>query len=183
MLILGILAATMVTTLKPAQYRNQAFNTIKKKVYMEVDNTLTTFQVECAKNMSLTTIYNNCDRMQNYTHEFGENTYQLQDAQLLANYMRGTVAAANTANGKCTIIKDHPSLKLRNGVCLYIVYKKISVDVNGNEGPNEIGIDRMRLDIDSKGITFDMDAAVAGTRNDGVPLNYWTGSVEDDNNG
>ena len=38
MLILGILAATMVTTLKPAQYKNQAFNTIKKKVYMELDN-------------------------------------------------------------------------------------------------------------------------------------------------
>ena len=31
MMILGILAATMITTLKPQQYKDQAYNTLKKK--------------------------------------------------------------------------------------------------------------------------------------------------------
>ncbi len=171
MMILGILAATMVTTLKPSQYKEQAFNTLKKKLYVEIDNVVQTIQVECAKNMNMTTIYDNCDRTQSTTHSFGdEKAKRIQDAQMLAKYMRGTVADKNTANGNCTVFVHLASLKLKNGACLYPSSAPgISVDVNGKEGPNEIGMDRMRIRLNSQGIESDMDMAVAGLKNDGTP--------------
>ena len=179
MMILGILAATMVTTLKPAEHKKQAFATVKKKLYMDIDNVISTIQVECAKNMDMTQVYDNCDRTQGATHSFGGSTgladasIRLQDTQMLAKYMRGTVADRNTANGNCAIFKNVPSLKLKNGACLYVAPIKVGIDVNGNEGPNEMGMDRMRVWIDSQGITTDMDMAAAGLKDDGTAEAEW----------
>ena len=174
MMILGILAATMVTTLKPSQYKDQAFNTLKKKIYMDIDNVMSTIQVECAKDMDMTKVYDNCDRTQGTTHIFGdEESKRIQDAQMLAKYMRGTVADKNTVNGNCTALKKFPSFKLKNGACIYVGVSKIGVDVNGKEGPDQVGMDRMKLWFDSQGITSDMDMAVAGLKNDGTPDPEW----------
>jgi len=180
-MILGILAATMVTTLKPAEHKKQAFATVKKKLYMDIDNVISTIQVECAKNMDMTQVYDNCDRTQATTHSFGvPQSKRMQDVQMLANYMRGTVADLNTANGSCTVFLYFPSLKLKNGACLYVYRRRVFVDVNGKEGPNEMGMDRMQIRFNSEGMESDMDMAVAGLENDGTPGTDWSRTESDD---
>ena len=81
----------MVTTLKPSQYKQPAFNTLKKKIYSELDSVTQTVLVECAKNMSSATIYDNCSRTSG-THAFGTD-----ENAIYANYMRGTTGAVVTA--------------------------------------------------------------------------------------
>ncbi len=157
MTILGIIATTMITTLKPSQYRTQGFNTMKKKLYAELDGVTQTMLVECAKNMSTTTIFNTCTRTGS-THSFGQN-----ENAIYARFMKGTTGAVNTANSTCVAVADFTSLKLKNGACLYFGANAIKVDINGSEGPNEDGNDRMKITIDGDGISSDLDTAIAAS--------------------
>ncbi len=161
MTILGIIATTMITTLKPSQYKTQGFNTMKKKLYAEIDGVTQTMIVECAKNMSTATIFNSCSRTSS-THAFGPN-----ENAIYALYMRGTTGAANTNNSTCKKAiapnTTSTSLKLKNGACLWFDTGAIRIDINGNEGPNENGNDRMKITIDADGISNDLDTAIAAS--------------------
>ncbi len=153
MTILGIIAATMVTTLKPSQYKQQGFDTLKKKIYAEIDGVTNTFTVECAQKMQTLSVYNDCDRSKT-THAFGT-----LDNVIYANYMRGTTGAVSTDNGICPALTNYTSLRLKNGACIYFGTSTIKVDVNGNQKPDEIGSDRMILTITNDGISQDVDTA------------------------
>ena len=156
MTILGIIAAVMVTTLKPSQYKQQGFDTLKKKVYSELDGIIQTYIVECAQDMDATKIFDGCNRSST-THTFGAGN----DLSYLGeNYMRGTYQDAGANNSGCTTQASYPSLKLRNGVCLYSGSGFILVDVNGADGPNENDSDRMKITIGTDGISNDIDAAM-----------------------
>ena len=161
MTILGIIAATMVTTLKPSQYKQQGFDTLKKKVYAELDGVMQTFIVECCKDMNATTVYPGCVRTATAV-TFGNNSSDkgLDIATLFARYMRGTVGTAETVNGTCPAKTGYTSLRLKNGVCVYFGSSSIKVDVNGNQKPDEVGSDQMVLTVVADGLSQDVDTAI-----------------------
>ena len=162
MTILGIIAAVMVTTLRPAQYKQQGLDTLKKKIYSELDGVMQTYIVECAKDLNATTIYDGCNRASSSTHTFGADGKD-DLSYIQSHYMKGTHKAKNTENKGCETIETEPSLKLRNGACLYTGENYIKVDVNGTEGPNESQEDRMKITIDANGLATDLDDALTSS--------------------
>ena len=110
MMILGILAATMVTTLKPSQYKQQAFDTQKRKMYSEIDGILTTILTDCTADTSLKTIYENCDRTTTPFVVLSAATRN-KFAQLFNNYVRGTYYPAGEERTICTASLTHPVTK------------------------------------------------------------------------
>lgn len=164
MTILGMIAATMITTLKPSQYKSQAYNTLKKKVYAEFDGVMQTFIVECCKDMNATTVYPGCSKGSTAV-TFGANDSDkgLDVATIFGRYMRGTVGTAEAANGICAAKSNYTSLRLKNGVCLYFGSNSVKVDINGTEKPDELGSDRMILTVTTDGISEDVDTAINST--------------------
>ena len=150
MMILGILAVVMIASLKPSQYKDQAYNALKKKLYTELDSVTQNVLVDCAKDMKATSIYDNCDKTSS-THSFGSG-----ENEIYARYLRGTTAAASTANGSCYKVSNYSSLKLKNGVCLYFGQNEILIDINGIEGPNENCSDQIALYVGENGMTDNM---------------------------
>ena len=152
MTILGVIAAIMVTTLKPNQYRAQAYRTLKEKAYASVDEVTQTILTDCSINMNLATIYNNCNnKSTTANHAFG-----ITEAATFGLYMRGTNAANGAAAAGCSAKAGYSNLKLRNGICLYFKAGEIFVDVNGTEGPNDT-TDQFTITINnSEGVTSDM---------------------------
>ena len=161
MTILGIIAAIMIATLKPSQYKQQGYDALKKKVYAELDGITEVFIVECCKDMKATSVFNGCDRTA-ATHTFGNNSSDndLAEATIYGRYMRGAVGTAGTANGKCLAKTSYTSIRLKNGACVYFGANSIKVDVNGNQKPDAVGSDQMVLEIGDDGITTDMDTAI-----------------------
>ena len=156
MTILGIIAAIMITTLKPNQYRTQAFTTLKKKAYAAVDEVTQTIIADCTKGMKLTLIYPSCSKTSTPA-EFSSATNEI-----FALFMRGTTAAENAAATGCTAKTGYSNLKLRNGICMY--FKKtvdgdqigeIFIDVNGEEGPNDT-TDQFTIRLSDSDIMDDM---------------------------
>ena len=154
MTILGVIAAVMIATIRPASYRQQGFNALKKKVYAEMDGVLQNYIIDCGKNMSALTLYDGCNKTSDSTHTFG--AADKGDATTInEKYVRGTLSSTT-----CATVTGKPHLKLRNGACLYFGSGHIDVDVNGLEGPNEDGSDRMEMEVGADGITTDMDVAM-----------------------
>ncbi len=150
MTILGVIAATMVTTLKPQQYKAQAFKTLKEKAYITVDQATQSVLSDCTTASTLGNIHANCNRISG-THAFGTGENAIYNL-----FLRGTTGAAATANGKCSAQTGYSSLRLRNGICLYFKSGAIFVDVNGNEGPNDT-TDQFTISIvNTEGVASDM---------------------------
>lgn len=153
MTILGIIAAVMVTTLKPGQYKAQAFRTLRAKAYTVVDEATQSILADCTTGTSLAKIHENCNR-RSATHAFGTG-----ENALYALYLRGDTGGVGVANGTCLEEAGFSSLKLRNGICLYFQNQStgIKVDVNGNEGPNELNMDQFTISLsDDEGVSSDM---------------------------
>ena len=152
MTILGILAAATITTLKPNQYRQQAFTTLKRKVYANIDDVTQTVLTDCTNSLNLGAIFTSCNRSATTSHAFGT-----AENAIYALFMRGATGAVSTANGKCAAQTNYTSLALRNGVCLYFKATEILVDVNGAEGPNTDGQDKFTVSIsNTEGVSSDM---------------------------
>ena len=169
MTILGVIAAVMITTLKPSAYKSQGFTTMKQKIYNELDNVSQTILVECCKNMSFASVYTDTASTPNYslcTKTFSTTTFDANIIYKYANYMRGTVNSSSCANtsvtesniaNNATASKSYTKaggMKLRNGACMWVraiassedgYYNattrigSILIDVNGTEGPNAMG--------------------------------------------
>ncbi len=170
MTILGIIAAVMITTLKPSQYKGQGYLALKQRIYTELDDVSQTILVECCNKMSFASVYGqstSCARTQAYY------TFDANVVNKYSNYMRGTVNSASCP--KVTITADFnqaASIKLKNGACVWFRavpsgesgynaennIGKILIDVNGKEGPNAVGSgnDRVILDVGVDGIYSDM---------------------------
>ncbi len=131
MTILGVIAATMVTTLKPQQYKAQAFRTLKQKAYISVDQVTQSVMTDCTTASSLAYIHAGCDRTA-ATHAFGTSENIIYN-----QFLRGTTGAVDVANGTCLAKSGYSTLRMRNGICLYFKSTEIFVDTNGNEGPND----------------------------------------------
>ena len=156
MTILGIIAAVMVTTLKPNQYRTQGFKLLQKKVYAAVDEVTQTILTDCTKGMTLRSIYPKCVKTASPI------AFSDAIAETYAQFLRGTYKAKANANGGCPSDADRSSIELKNRACLYFKAVtansnyEIFVDVNGDEGPNADGDDRFTITLDNNGVSSTM---------------------------
>ena len=57
MTILGVIAAVMVSSMKPAQYRKKGLTTKKQKLYSEIDQAANMIISECTQSLSLANTY------------------------------------------------------------------------------------------------------------------------------
>ena len=153
MTILGIIAATMVTVLKPTQFRAQGYTLLKKKTYASLDEITQTIMADCTKGATLRYTYENCDKT--------KTPAQLADvklATLYSKYLRSSSVSAKSGTvGDCYAMTDYAVIELTNRVCVYFKAngtKSIMVDVNGAEGPTSALVtadtdDIMYLSVDS----------------------------------
>ena len=170
MTILGVLAATMVANLKPAQYRTKGLLTKAGKVYADIDQATNMIISECTQGISLATTYAGCTRTGTPVSMFTGLT-PTQMGALYERYMRMTACGtckltnvnadtANTAgNRKCYITKSNAN------ICFYPKDQKILIDVNNSEGPNTDGQDQHTIAMDVNGISSTMPTVEAATNN------------------
>ncbi len=172
MTILGIIAAVMITTLKPQQYKGQGLLALKQRIYTELDDVTQTILVECCDKMSLASIYGSnttdCSRTQ---------TTRAFDNYAAYKYIRYMKGAKSTSSCPKVTVNSRTyyqagGIKLKNGACIWVTgittgetdydatnnIGKILIDVNGDDGPNATGEgnDRVVLDVGVDGIVSDM---------------------------
>ena len=173
MTILGVLAATMVANLKPAQYRTKGLVTKAGKVYADLDQATNTIISECTQGISLATTYSGCTRTGSPVNMFSGLT-PAQMGALYARYMRLTACSdsvackivsvnegtKNTAgNCKCYLTKSNAN------ICFYPKDQKIVIDVNNTEGPNADLQDQHTISLDANGISSTMPTVEAAGAN------------------
>ena len=145
MTILGVIAAIMIATIKPVQYRNKGFGVKFDKIYSDLQDVTQTVILECTSNWDLATIYNSCKTRTDY-HVFGTQS-NANELDAYGRYFK--------FKGNCEVSTGKPTgttcKKLMNEACMCF-YKKDTdrgfwVDVNDNEGPNKINVDQLYLPV------------------------------------
>jgi len=162
MTILGVIAAIMITTLKPSRFQAEPLLNLKQKTYSALDGAIQNILQDCTKDLNLYNTYHSCKRSEGLAREVVSN----QDIflSILPLYIRGSVGACADNNVVGVDLTQANSIKLKNGVCLYISgYTSIFVDVNGNEGPNGPS-DQFRISINPQdGVASDMPKSAITT--------------------
>ena len=174
MTILGIIATVMITTMKPAKFKDQGYDVLAKSIYASIDTAVTQVLVDKAPYNQMSAIYvkaNNATTFNMANANQGGNFILL-----LKNYMataRGTIPAVCTGTGY------NSYMLLKNGACLAVssgglniatwipgeiaqvaapgnntkhAYGMIFLDTNGDKEPNVMGKDQYYIPMDINGI-------------------------------
>ena len=175
MTILGVLAATMVANLKPAQYRTKGLVTKAQKVYEELDQATNMIISECTQSISLAQTYTGCTRTgTNPGSVFSKKPSEM--GALYERYMRLTACSSTvtcklgtsandtnaTGNQKCYLTKNNAN------ICFNPYDKKIIIDVNNTEGPNSgtgTKEDQHEITLDNNGISSVIPSVEAAKNN------------------
>ena len=157
MTILGVLAATMVANLKPAQYRTKGLVTKAGKVYADLDQAMNTIISECTQTVSLATTYVGCTRTGGTTARTSLTAAQMR--ALFERYMRFTNATYSKTNFDCKVTKSNAA------ICFAGSGGSIWIDVNNTEGPNVDGQDQHTITLDDNGIASTMPTVEAAGAN------------------
>ena len=149
MTILGIIAAVMVTTLKPAEYKAKGLAVLAKKVMSQIDAATTQIIVN---NTKMATLDSGSFTLENYK-----------------KYL--TALRTAPASSFCT-----GGAKLKDGSCIAITVSTATVDtyfpgetakqsmapglgvikfdINDSDEPNTLGIDQFTIPVNSAGIQY-----------------------------
>ena len=157
MTILGVLAATMVANLKPAQYRTKGLVTKAQKVYADLDQATNMIISECTQSISLNQTYKECARTGGVTARTSLTAEDLR--KLFARYMTFTTTAYSKSGYDCKVTKSNAA------VCFAANGASIWIDVNNTEGPNASGQDQHTFELDDNGIKTTMPSVEAATAN------------------
>lgn len=177
MTILGIIATIMISTLKPAQYKEQAFQVLSKSIYAEIDSAMTQILTNHTQYNRLSEIYplGSTTTFSMATSKAANSTYMIN---LFKKYMataRGTVpvicreTTANKGvgyeanmllkNGACIAIKSGPITQVNTWIPGEISVTKadsthgmIFLDINGDTDPNVLGKDQFYIPLVADGI-------------------------------
>lgn len=174
MTILGIIAAVMITTLKPAEFKEKGLRVLAKKVLSEIDTATTQILVNDSKLGTMTslaaddgsqfTFKGNADEVlvlyKKYLTTIREEVPATSFCKTGDNAMNAE--AVYFKDGACMGIKDTEfttntntifpgesavtGAKASQGLILF--------DTNGEEEPNMIGKDRFILPVDDNGIAY-----------------------------
>ena len=157
MTILGVLAATMVANLKPAQYRTKGLVTKAGKAYADLDQAMNMIISECTQGVSLATTYTSCTRTGSTKARGSLSAAEMRT--LFARYMRFTNDGCTKDSYSCGLTKSNVC------VCFAAAGANIWIDVNNGEGPNADNQDRFTISLDDNGISSTMPTVEAATSN------------------
>ena len=144
MTILGLIATIMITTIKPAEFKQKALKVLSKKVFSEIDNTMTQIIINNTKTGEMNRMFLDGET----THfSFGEDLANTE--QLFRKYLATTRKEYNslTELGSLpTMIEDSPTATsqsppfyLKDGALIFLgAGEKYGVTL-GDEG--EINVD------------------------------------------
>ena len=170
MTILGIIATVMITTIKPARFKEQGYKVLAKSVYASIDTAVTQILVDKAPFNKLDQVYKSGSNTDTFSMETASNGTEF--VKLLKEYMataRGTIPAT------CTGVSYDDALLLKNGACMAVksgsiasgdtwipgeggkttatsAYGMIFLDTNGADEPNVLGTDQFYIPLDINGI-------------------------------
>lgn len=170
MVILGIIATIMISTLRPVEFRDRGFAVLAKKVLGQVDAATTQI------------IFNNTqDSRMDRMYPPGSNSAYKSFGADLANtralYNTYLVGTRETPTSDWCNASGYQKMKLKDGSCLGFIgtgytgstlipgettsHAKatgeigyITIDVNDGEEPNVFGKDRYTIPIGTYGITY-----------------------------
>ena len=170
MTILGIIATVMITTIKPARFKEQGYKVLAKSVYASIDTAVTQILVDKAPFNKLDQIYKSGSNTAVFS--MAEESNAIEFVNLLKDYMataRGDIPNVCNKTG-------YSSILLKNGACIgviagttsekietwipgeesssqmYLSYGNIFVDINGDDEPNVLGKDQFNIPLNINGI-------------------------------
>ena len=163
MTILGVIAATMVSSMKPAQYRKKGLVTKAQKVYSEVDNAINMAISECTQDLTLDTTYKSCSRS-----DSRDTIFKFSAAEMNAIFGRYMRFLSTTCTGGSSLSVKSCYL-VKNGACVCFNNNgsnaaSVWVDVNNGEGPNTTD-DRYEWTIDKNGLAAAMPSDIVAGAN------------------
>ncbi len=179
MTILGIIATVMITTIKPARFKEQGYKVLAKSVYASLDTAVTQILVDKAPFNKLDQIYKSGSSTD--TFSMGVNTGNPKEGALFVALLKDYMATARgTIPTSCSSVKDgskayDATLLLKNGACMAVKsgsvtratwipgegsetvsatysYGMIFLDTNGDDEPNVVGTDQFYIPLDINGI-------------------------------
>ena len=177
MTILGIIATIMITTLKPAEYKDRGLAILAKKVLSEVDTATTQILINNSAAGNTSTLY---EPGTSTVFTFANSNQADNIGKLYKRYLTATRKPCNDANCPCNSLAN--KFYLKDGACLGISagapsaniqtifpgentvteiappsHGYIFFDTNGEEEPNVMGKDQFLLPIGAEGIQYATD--------------------------
>ncbi len=176
MTILGIIATIMITTLKPAEYKDKGLAIMAKKVLSEIDTATTQILINNSASGNMSSLYE-----PGTSTLFSLSTTGKDDiiGRLYKRYLTATRQACNDANCPCNGYSN--KFYLKDGACMGITtgapsanantwfpgevnftsmkpsHGLIFFDTNGEEEPNVMGKDQFLLPVNTAGIQYATD--------------------------
>ena len=175
MVILGIIATILISTMKPTEFKNRGFKVLAKKILGQIDTATTQILFNDSRDSDMKSLYDPEAADNTTTVSFRGNTTKART--LYAKYL---VATREGITGDwCKQTEFSTSrMKLKDGSCLGLQKAastdtidtwipgesaKVSVsglqgviylDVNDAEEPNKFGLDQFTIPIDDNGIAY-----------------------------
>jgi len=176
MTILGIIATIMITTLKPAEYKDKGLAILAKKVLSEIDTATTQILINNSQNGNMAYLY---VPGSSTTFSSAAASKEGDLGKLYKRYLTATRKACNTSTCPCNAYGN--KFYLKDGACIGITsgaaaanvntrfpgeststamkpgFGQIFFDTNGEEEPNVLGKDQFLLPLSVEGIQYATD--------------------------
>lgn len=178
MTILGIIATIMITTIKPAEFKEKGLRVLAKKVMGEIDTATTQILLRNSSDGTLSNLY---ELNTNNKFSSSDDDSHTKLAQLYKNYLSTTRKQCNTDTCPCNSYNS--KFYLKDGVCIGITtgnqtnqetiipgeasttkttatHGVIFFDINAEQEPNQPGKDQFLIPLSSHGIEYDAEENV-----------------------
>lgn len=178
MTILGIIATIMITTLKPAQFKDKGYSILAKKVLSEIDTATTQIIINNTKLGSFssmvlddgttTAFKTNATNTMNFYKKYLTTLRTTVDSD---SFCITGVDPANSLAATAAYLKDGACIGIKaqefttntptrfpgeeDDVELQPAQGLILFDINGDEEPNTVGKDRFMIPVGNDGIMYD----------------------------
>ena len=166
MTILGIIAAIMLSTLKPSKWKEKGYEVLAKKILYEIDSATVQILTSDSKYGSMANLYSGATQ---FSFSSTSNVWTLYKKYLVV--LRGSVTGGfcNASGYSSNLLKDGACMGITNsvaatstcfpgestGVSKTPTYGFIRFDVNGADEPNVFCKDQFTIPIGNEGIMFD----------------------------
>ena len=172
MVILGIIATIMISTMRPVEFRDRGFRVLAKKVLGQIDTATTQILFNNARDMKMSTIYEENSQVNVFS-------WASKLGSVKNYYNKYLVGTRDAITGTWCVQNSATTLKLKDGSCLGFVGTGYSgktlipgesteraknynttdlgyilLDVNDGEEPNVFGKDQYAIPIDANGIAY-----------------------------
>ena len=173
MTILGIIATIMISTLKPAEFKEKSLQILAKKVLSELDVATPQILMNDTKDGTFDTLFDSTGEISKFPG--GVDEVYSSGARVANLYKKYLTALRKKPKGcnddNCFVLKDGAAIEIvyRTGFSdsifpgetevifmndMDVVYGTLMYDVNDDEGPNIEGKDIFSLPLGKEGIIY-----------------------------